>query len=123
VSLLQQTPVPVPDPDRWDQFVGDIVDATEARQRTGARRRAGRLVAVLAVAAVIVLSWVRFGGLNGDRRPDLDSLAREVAELSDLEAAAWTAGLTSSGFMTAGFEASGLSDAEIEQLATEVERS
>jgi anti-sigma factor RsiW len=29
ISLLQQTPVPVPDPDRWNHFVSGVVDATE----------------------------------------------------------------------------------------------
>lgn len=29
VSLLQQTPVPRPDPDRWNHFVTEVVEETE----------------------------------------------------------------------------------------------
>lgn len=123
VSLLQQTPVPSPDPDRWDQFVDDIVHATEAEKRTGTRLRGWRLAAVLAAAAVIVLSWVRFVGVGAGGRTDIESIAREVAELPDAEVSAWTAGVDPSGFMTAGFDASELGEAELEQLVTEVDRS
>lgn len=122
VSLLQQTPVPSPDPDRWDQFVDDIVQATTDRdKRTG--RRGLRLVAVLAAAALIVFSWVRFVRIDADGSNDIESIAREVAELPDAEIAAWTAGLNPSGFMTAGFDASELGESELEELETEVERS
>lgn len=123
VSLLQQTPVPVPDPDRWDHFVDEIVDATQTRGRTGPRRRAWRWLAVLAAAAVIVLSWVRLGGVGSAERTDIESIAREVAGLPDAEVAAWTTGLNPSGFMTPGFDASDLGEAELEQLVTEVGRS
>ncbi len=122
VSLLQQTPVPMPDPDRWDHFVDGVVDATNERKRVAVRRRVGSLVAVLAAAAVIVLSWVRLGGVGGGPA-DIDTIAREVAQLPDAEAAAWTAGLSSSDFMTPGFDASELGEDEIEQLVTEVGRS
>ena len=123
VSLLQQTPVPVPDQDRWDHFVDEIVEATQTRGGTGARRRAWRWVAVPAAAAVIVLAWVRFGGVGDAGRADIESIAREVADLPDAEVAAWTTGLSPSGFMTPGFDASELGEAELEQLVTEVGRS
>lgn len=120
VSLLQQTPVPSPDPDRWDQFVSDIVEATTENKRT---RRGWRFVAVLAAAALIVLSWIRFVEIGAERRADIESIAREVAELPDAEAAAWTAGLNPSGFMTAGFDVSEMGESELEELETEVGRS
>ncbi|MGD8700214.1 MAG: zf-HC2 domain-containing protein [Gemmatimonadales bacterium] len=122
ISLLQQTPVPVPDPDRWNHFVSGVVDATEEHARTTTRRRAWGLVAVLAAAAIIVVSWVRLGGLGGGTA-DIDSIAREVAQLTDAQAAAWTAGLVSVGFMPAGFDASELDADDFEQLVTEVGRS
>jgi hypothetical protein len=37
VSLLQQTPVPIPDPDRWDHFVNGVVGATGRRKNIGRR--------------------------------------------------------------------------------------
>jgi predicted anti-sigma-YlaC factor YlaD len=33
VSLLQQTPIPRPDPDRWDHFVTEVVEETEHHPR------------------------------------------------------------------------------------------
>jgi len=39
VSLLQQTPIPVPDPGRWDSFVEGVVGATEERHQPGPWRR------------------------------------------------------------------------------------
>ena len=39
VSLLQQTPIPMPDPGRWDHFVEGVVDATEERHAPGPWRR------------------------------------------------------------------------------------
>ncbi len=62
--------------------------------------------------------------LDDERGPaGLDGLAHEVARLPEVEAAAWTVGLSPAGFMPAGFDTSGLSDDEIEQLATEVGRT
>jgi len=39
VSLLQQTPMPMPDPGRWDHFVEGVVDATEEKPRVSLWRR------------------------------------------------------------------------------------
>jgi hypothetical protein len=39
VSLLQQTPIPMPDPDRWDHFVEGVVDATAEGRRPSVWRR------------------------------------------------------------------------------------
>jgi len=39
VSLLQQTPMPMPDPGRWDHFVDGVVDATDEKHRPGSWRR------------------------------------------------------------------------------------
>jgi len=123
VSLLQQTPVPLPDPDRWDHFVDGVVDATAQRQRSTVRRRVWGAGILLATAAIIVLSWIRLGGTGSGKPTDIDSIAREVAELPEAEAAAWTAGLSSSAFMPAGFDASELGAEEFEQLVTEEGRS
>jgi anti-sigma factor RsiW len=123
VSLLQQTPVPVPDQDRWDHFVDEIVEATQTEGGAGARRRAGRWLVALAAAAVVVLSWVRVCG-RGDAGPsDIESIAREVADLPNAEVAAWTTGLSFSGFIAPGFGASDLTEPEFQQLVAEVGRS
>lgn len=122
VSLLQQTPVPVPDPGRWDDFVRGVVDATE-RRRGVPRRRVWTLAATLVTVAVVLFVLGRVA-LDDERGPaGLDRLAHEVARLPEVEAAAWTVGLSPAGFMPAGFDTSGLSDDEIEQLATEVGRT
>ena len=123
VSLLQQTPVPLPDPDRWDHFVDGVVDAADERQRSTVRRRAWSVAVLLATAAIVVLSWVRLSGTGSGRPADIESIAREVAELPEAEAAAWTAGMSSSDFMSAGFDASELGADEFEQLVTEEGRS
>jgi predicted anti-sigma-YlaC factor YlaD len=122
VSLLQQTPVPMPDPDRWSAFVTGVVEATEHRSRKGSRRRLWWGGAMVAAAAIVVFSWLRVAGLD-EGESGFDELAREVAGLPAEEAAAWTAGLTSIDFMPAGFETSGISDEELEQLAREVGRT
>jgi predicted anti-sigma-YlaC factor YlaD len=123
VSLLQETPIPMPDPGRWDHFVEGVVDATEGNARTGRRRRGWMIAAVLAAAAIVVFSWVRLVGVEDAGSLDIDALAREVAELPEGEAAAWTAGLSPAGFMPAGFDTSGLSTEELEQLVREVGRT
>jgi predicted anti-sigma-YlaC factor YlaD len=120
VSLLQQTPIPAPDPGRWDHFVEGVVDAAERKR--GSRRRAVVIAAVLAVAALLVFAWLRGAGVEGTG-DGLDALARQVAELPEAEAAAWTVGLSPGGFMPAGFDTYGLSDEELEQLAREVGRT
>lgn len=60
VSLLQHTPVPVPDPDRWEHFVEGVVDSAERRRRLITPRRIWTLVAIFVAAAVTLLLWVRF---------------------------------------------------------------
>ncbi len=56
VSLLQQTPVPSPDPDRWNYFVKGVVQETERRQRTFTRRGALIVAAVILALATLLLS-------------------------------------------------------------------
>jgi predicted anti-sigma-YlaC factor YlaD len=125
VSLLQQTPVPRPDPDRWDFFVKDVVEETEHQSRWAPVP--GRLWVVAGVLAVIAIAVflfnVVFAGVNGPRATGIEALAEEVARLPEGEAAAWTAGLSPTAFMPVGFDTSGLSEEEIEQLITEVGRS
>lgn len=123
VSLLQQTPIPRPDPGRWDDFVADVVDVT-GRRRLARRRRRTWLLGAAAVAVLVVALVLGRAALQ--REPEstgLEGLAHEVAELPESEAAAWTAGLSPAGFMPAGFDTVGLSEDEIEMLATEVGRS
>jgi predicted anti-sigma-YlaC factor YlaD len=60
VSLLQHTPVPVPDPDRWECFVSGVVDAAERRRKLVGPRRIWTLVAIIVALAVAVFLWVRF---------------------------------------------------------------
>ena len=50
VSLLQQTPIPQPDPDRWGGFVKGVVDEHDRRHR-----KERRMMAILTVAAAVVL--------------------------------------------------------------------
>ncbi|UCC71054.1 MAG: zf-HC2 domain-containing protein [Gemmatimonadota bacterium] len=123
VSLLQQTPIPNPDPDRWDYFVRGVVEETERKRWLGPPRRIWAVAAVLAAIAVVVFLWNLFAGVNRPAATGIDALAREVAELPEGEAAAWTAGLSSAAFMPVGFDTSGLSEEEIEQLVAEVGRS
>ena len=122
VSLLQQTPVPVPDPERWNDFVDGVVDAAGHRRRIAARR--GPLVAAAALILIVggVFFWDR---LVDPGTPDdgLEQLARDVAELSEEEAAAWTAGLGPIGWAAAGFDTTGLTEEEVQQLVTEVDRT
>lgn len=120
ISLLQQTPIPRPDPDRWDFFVKQVVEKAERRRRLTTPRRVWAVAAVLAFLAVAIFLWNLFA------RPQvtgIDALAQEVAELPEGEAAAWTAGVSPTAFMPAGFDTSELSEEEIEQLVREVGRS
>jgi predicted anti-sigma-YlaC factor YlaD len=61
VSLLQQTPVPVPDPDRWAGFVAGVMGAAAERRRSRVTRRAWLAVATLAVIALAVVLWATLG--------------------------------------------------------------
>ncbi len=123
VSLLQQTPIPRPDPGRWDDFVADVVDGTGRRKLARRRRRSWMLAtgAVAVLAAALVLG--RAASQREAPSASLEGLAHEVAELPESEAAAWTAGLSPAGFMPAGFDTVGLSEEEIETLAREVGRT
>lgn len=123
VSLLQQTPVPAPDPERWQGFVDGVVTATEGKRRPAGLRFGWALVAVMAAAAVLIFSWIRVARMDLSKSVAIEALAREVAELPPAEAGAWTVGLSSTGFMSPGFDTADLSEQELEELLTEVGRS
>lgn len=55
VSLLQQTPVPQPDPDRWDHFVDGVVEQADHQNRWLNKRAIWILAAALAAATIAVL--------------------------------------------------------------------
>lgn len=55
VSLLQQTPLPQPDPDRWKGFVEGVVDAADRRGLGGRRRRLAWWAAGIVVGAIVLL--------------------------------------------------------------------
>ena len=60
VSLLQQTPLPQPDPDRWKGFVEGVVDAADRGEASRRRRRLARWALVVLVGAIaLVLLWTR----------------------------------------------------------------
>ena len=122
VSLLQQTPVPVPDPEKWGMFVQGVVAATEQRPGTSLRSRAFVAAAAVVVIAGGVYLWAYLGPQRASA-DDLEGLARDVAELSEEEAAVWTAGLGRAGWPAPGFDTAGLTEEELQQLATEVERT
>ena len=56
VSLLQQTPMPQPDPERWSGFVTGVVDEHERRHKKGR----ALLIALAAVAAIGVAAIAYF---------------------------------------------------------------
>jgi predicted anti-sigma-YlaC factor YlaD len=119
VSLLQQTPVPAPDPDRWNVFVNGVMEATERKSggSTGARR--WYLAAGLVAMVLLAVWWVRPGVVVEPDDFGIDVLASEFAELPEDEAALWTVGASPSHFMPAGFDPSGLSEEELSKLLTE----
>lgn len=120
VGLLQQTPVPAPDPARWDHFVEGVVLAAGRP-----RRRARVWLWPLAAAAVIVLAvalLVRAPGPTGSAA-GLDDVARAVADLPDAQAATWTVGVDPGGLIPADVDEVTLSDEELEALVREVGRS
>lgn len=123
VSLLQQTPVPVPDPDRWEYFVKGVVEETGRRKRLATPPRIVAIAALLAVIALAVFLWNLFVDPARSDAPGIEVLAGELAELPEDDLAAWTAGLNPTDFMPAGFDATGLSEEELEQLAREVGRT
>jgi predicted anti-sigma-YlaC factor YlaD len=63
VSLLQQTPIPRPDPDRWDHFVTEVVEETEHHPRWPPAP--GVLWYVLAALGVIAIAVFLFNLITG----------------------------------------------------------
>ena len=63
VSLLQQTPIPRPDPDRWDHFVTEVVEETEHPRRWAWAPR-GLWVVVGAIALTVIAVFL-FNLLTG----------------------------------------------------------
>lgn len=122
VSVLQQTPVPTPDPERWDGFVDGVLDATERRRGFNLRGRAWWVAGGL-VAAALAIWWFRPVDVQRSSDVSIDVLAGEVAELPELEAGAWTVGLGPVEFLPAGFDVAELSDEDLEELASEVGRT
>jgi predicted anti-sigma-YlaC factor YlaD len=60
VSLLQQTPIPRPDPDRWDGFVDGVVDAADRRHRRELLLQVGLAVVAAAILIGVILYLVAF---------------------------------------------------------------
>lgn len=122
VKLLQQTPVPIPDPERWDGFVEDVVEAA-ARSR-GSRRGWAWGVAAAAVLAVATSLLLRApspeGGVGGIA--GLEALAREVAGLPDSEAAVWTVGVDPVDDLPPALDGE-LSEEELQELVREAGRT
>lgn len=119
VNLLQQTPVPIPDPQRWDGFVEGVVEAAARSSRS--RRRwvwALAAAAVLVIAASLLLRAPSPEGAVGG----LEAVAREVARLPDSEAAAWTVGVDPVDELPPPADASELSEHELQELVREVGR-
>jgi predicted anti-sigma-YlaC factor YlaD len=63
VSLLQQTPIPRPDPDRWDHFVTEVVEETEHHPRWAPAP--GGLWVVVGVLVVIAIAIQIFKLITG----------------------------------------------------------
>ena len=56
VSLLQQTPIPQPDPERWSGFVAEVVDEHERRHKSHTVLRIALAVtSVIVIAAIVYL--------------------------------------------------------------------
>ena len=124
VSLLQQTPVPSPDPDRWDGFVEGVVTETGRNRLWRRRWFIPGLAAVVVALAVAGILLTERGDVDRDASPPetrLELLAEEVAELPAEDAAAWTAGVTPS--TVPQLEGSGLTPEELEELVREAGRS
>ncbi|HSG81273.1 MAG TPA: zf-HC2 domain-containing protein [Gemmatimonadota bacterium] len=60
VSLLQQTPIPQPDPNRWDGFVGGVVAEHDRRHRVGRALRIGLAVAAILIVAAALIYLAAF---------------------------------------------------------------
>lgn len=63
VSLLQQTPIPRPDPDRWDHFVTEVVEETENPHGWGGQP--GGLWVVVGLLVVIAIAVFLFNLITG----------------------------------------------------------
>ncbi|NIN72552.1 MAG: hypothetical protein GTO46_11665 [Gemmatimonadetes bacterium] len=63
VSLLQQTPIPRPDPDRWDHFVTEVVEETEQYPRWAPPP--GLLWYAVAAVIVVVAVFLLFSLITG----------------------------------------------------------
>ncbi len=122
VSLLQQTPVPAPDPDRWDDFVEGVVDETGKRKTPKAVRWISAAAAVLVISGGALLYMERGGGSGEPAENSIEALARDVAELPEAEAAAWTAGFAPLSGVPPLAE-SGITVEELEQLVKEAGRT
>ena len=57
VSLLQQTPIPAPNPDRWDGFVKGVVEAADRKHRREHRVQTV-LIVVAAAVLIVVLAYL-----------------------------------------------------------------
>ena len=126
VSLLQQTPVPRPDPHRWDHFVQGVVEAASQERQ----KRLPRFVwgAAAAAAALILVgaglfTWDRFGRRDDREELSIEVLAREVAQLPPMEAAVWTVGVDPGHLIPMGLDLGELTEEQVERLVKEVERT
>lgn len=124
VDLLQQTPVPSPDPDRWDHFVSGVVEATSReRQKRVPRFAWGTSAAALILVVAGLVMWGQFGRRDDQEALSIEVLAREVAQLPALEAAVWTVGVDPGRWIPVGFDLGELTEEEVERLVREVERT
>lgn len=121
VGLLQETPVPAPDPQRWGRFVEGVVEVAERRRR---RRRLRRWVPALLLAAAVLVALLLWRGLSTGTglkgEPRLEALAREAAGQPESEAQAWTVGVVFGDWMPVAVDGEDLSTRQIDDLVKEV---
>ncbi len=124
VSLLQQTPVPRPDPDRWDHFVQGVVEAaSQERQNRLPRFVWGAAAAALILVGGGLFTWDQFGRRDDREELSIEVLAREVAQLPAMEAAVWTVGVDPAHWIPMGLDLGELTEEQVERLVKEVERT
>ncbi len=124
VSLLQQTPVPRPDPDRWDHFVQGVVEAASQERQTRLPRFVwGAAAAALILVGAGLLTWGQFGRRDEGEELSIEVLAREVAQLPAMEAAVWTVGVAPIHWIPMGLDLGELTEEQVERLVKEVERT